>query len=83
MQIPEDEVVWGGEKLSTALNDLEPIEIMPLTANMANMSAEINTSLARQGTLIGMNVIYNAATAISYGFKLVTTNSTHFPEFRA
>ncbi len=45
---------------------------------MAQISAEIHASLVRQGSQIGINDAHIAATALNYGFKLVTRNREHF-----
>ncbi len=70
------------EKLKAAIQELEQFDILPLDHEIAQISAEIHAVLARQGRQIGINDTYIAATALRYGFKLVTRNREHFNRIR-
>lgn len=70
------------EKLKGAIQDLEQFDILPLDFEITRISSEIHVGLVRQGKRIGINDTYIAATALRYGFKLVTRNREHFDRIR-
>ncbi len=65
-------------RLADARQDLNDFEILPLTAEIAELSSRIEADLFSKGSTIGLNDIYIAATALYYNAKLVTRNTSHF-----
>ena len=65
-------------RLSSAAKDLARFEIIPLTQDVVELSANLHAELARAGRLIGINDLYIAATALRFDMKVVTRNVAHF-----
>lgn len=65
-------------KLASAARDLMPFEVIPLTKEVAELSAELHGALVKKGTPIGINDVYIAATALKFGLDLVSRNRRHF-----
>jgi len=66
------------QKLKSAQDDLDRFETIPLTKEVAELSASLQAELARQGRQIGINDGYIAATGLKYGLTVVTRNKVHF-----
>ena len=63
--------------LKQAYQDLSHFHIFPLDYETVKISSQIHARLMTQGTLIGLNDIYIAATAIQHHLTL-TTKDRHF-----
>jgi predicted nucleic acid-binding protein len=57
---------------------LAEISILDFTKEIARIHAEIYAYLAEKGQLIGAHDLIIAATALSYGYSLMTTNHDEF-----
>ena len=66
------------QKLASAQEDLDRFEAIPLSKEVAGLSAGLQAELARQGRQIGINDVYIAATGLRYGLTVVTRNKAHF-----
>lgn len=65
-------------KLESAERDLAPFVILPLTYEIVEESAKIQASITKKGTVVGINDIYIAATAVVTKSPIVTRNVSHF-----
>ena len=65
-------------KLDSARKELERFETIPVTKEIAEASGRLQADLTAEGSQIGINDLYIAATATHYGLPLVTRNITHF-----
>lgn len=70
------------ERLSSARNDIERFDVIPMTRETVEVSASMHASLIRGGTQIGINDVYIAATAMMYNLTLVTRNKSHFEKIK-
>lgn len=57
---------------------LKEVPIIDFTIESARMHAEIYASLAAKGELIGAHDLMIAATALSHGYAILTTNQQEF-----
>ena len=57
------------------LGAFDPI---PITEPVARVHAEVNAGLARRGRLIGAHDLWIAATALTHGLGVATTNAADF-----
>lgn len=57
---------------------INEIPIIDFTPDVARIHAEIYAYLAQQGQLIGAHDLIIAATALSHGYALLTTNDQEF-----
>lgn len=65
-------------KLEAAKDDLDRFEVMPLSREVAELSASTEAELETSGKQIGINDVYIAATALRHGMTVVTRNKAHF-----
>ncbi len=65
-------------KLAGARRDLGSFEMLPLTQEITELSAEIHASLSAKGEIIGINDIYVGATALYHNLRLITRDVLHF-----
>jgi predicted nucleic acid-binding protein len=65
-------------KLVSAHNELGRFEAIPVTREVVEASSKIHADVTASGSQIGINDVYIAATAVHYGFSLVTRNISHF-----
>ncbi len=74
------ELAEGCEEENRAIleQDLQPWTILGVTRAVAWQYGRISGVLRREGTRIGDNDIWIAATAMVHGFTLVTRNTAHF-----
>ncbi len=66
------------EKLESANRDLAAFQTVPLTAEIARDSSQLQTSLQHMGKILGINDLYIASTALSLNLALVTRNAKDF-----
>ena len=66
------------EKLASAVRDLAPFDVLPLTKEVAEESARLHADLTAEGKQIGINDICIGATAVKFGLELVTRNERRF-----
>ena len=57
---------------------IKEIPIIDFTLDIARIHAEIYSSLAQRGQLIGAHDLIIAATAIAHGYAILTTNQNEF-----
>lgn len=53
-------------------------EPLPVTLNVARLHATLLADLQRRGTPVGLHDLWIAATAITHGHRLATSNLRHF-----
>lgn len=70
-------------KLASAKKDLSRFVTLPLTEEIAQLSAELHAELEHKGVTIGMNDVYIAATALHYKLRLVSRDLRHFKRIPA
>lgn len=81
--------ILNGLYFKDARNQLQNFErfatanrVLPLTNEIARLSAEIYADLQKIGQPIGHNDVLIAGTAIQHNLMLITNNSNHFQRIR-
>jgi len=57
---------------------VEIIQVLPLTTEIATVSAKIYSDLRATGQTLGHNDVLIAGTAVVHGLTLITNNTRHF-----
>jgi tRNA(fMet)-specific endonuclease VapC len=71
-------MVGALDRLARVRIDLQWFEVMPLTLAVAELAADIDAALMKSGQPIGAADVFIAATALSEGWGLATSNTRHF-----
>lgn len=61
---------------------LKQFAILQVTLDVARQHAALSTELSQRGTPIGYHDAWIAATALSYGYAVMTMNVREFPTWR-
>ncbi len=69
---------FPGETRALCMEILRPYPVLGLSEDIAWRYGQISRDMRQQGTPIGDNDIWIAATAIQHGIELVTRNREHF-----
>jgi len=65
-------------RLSSARQEPDRFETIPVTREIAERSSKLQADLRAEGSQLGINEVYIAATATHYALPLVTRNIKHF-----